>query len=706
MSELRQRRPIARRIFSREVVKVPRALARRTGLELERCQYALRPTRPPEQALRRALRPGLDTGTAVARFRAREGRAFFFERDQVGAILATLERDVPRWRERVLADADRICAHVVRLLGADEVDLGRSIPWHEDVLNDFAWNPRTFYKQVPVPYDRADLKVPWELARCQHLATLGMAYTASGDERYAREVVAQIDDFIAANRPGYGVNWMSTMDVAIRAANWLWAVELVADSDAVTDEFLTTFLASLVTHGRHIAENVSVYDGGVTTNHTVADYAGLTYLGLMLPDIAAAEGWADAGIGGLAACMERHVSADGVDYENSISYHRLVTEMYLDALVLADRNGRAFPAAYRESLERMVEFVLHYTRPDGLAPLVGDSDDGRWHLLADYFGWEPRDHRHLMGVAAHVFGREDFAAAAAGCPAAVEEAAWITGPDAADALGSAVSSPAVGSRAFAEGGRYVMRHGDSHALVSTDEVGTGGFGNHKHNDILGFELCLGGRPVAVDCGTYLYLRDRQMRDALRSTRAHNTLVIDGREQNEMTDTFRMRRIARVQVHDWQTGPDRDVLDASYELGDEPGSVRHRRRIGFLKDRAAWLVVDTIDGPGEHDVESFLHLAPGFSVAEGAGEANRRAPDLTRVIAAVGGDAPLRAHSEAALLCSDDHGGVLVVPVNWDGVAVESGWVAPRYGRRESAPVIKLGARLGAGADVGYLILPA
>ena len=43
-----------------------------------------------------------------------------------------------------------------------------------------------------------DVKVPWELSRCQHFTRLGQAYWLTGDERYAAEFVAETTDWIAA----------------------------------------------------------------------------------------------------------------------------------------------------------------------------------------------------------------------------------------------------------------------------------------------------------------------------------------------------------------------------------------------------------------------------------------------------------------------------------------------------------------------------
>jgi hypothetical protein len=47
-----------------------------------------------------------------------------------------------------------------------------------------------------------------------------------------------------------------------------------------------------------------------------------------------------------------------------------------------------------------------------------------------------------------------------------------------------------------------------------------------------------------------------------------------------------------------------------------------------------------------------------------------------------------------------------VPLNVSDVDVESGWMAPRYGRRVPTAVIRMEARIAAQSPLGYLILEA
>jgi hypothetical protein len=683
---------------------LPKRVARRVGDNLTAYRLAVVPQPTGDATLRRALGDGADLAAVVGRLGRGEAPVPLFATDRAEAVAAALERLVPGWAARTKRDADRIRDHVVRLLGADEVALGGRLPWHEDVLTGYRWSPRSHHRRYELPIGRADIKVPWELSRFQHLTTLGMAYSVSGDSAYAAEAVAQVDDWIDSNPPGLGINWGTAMEVAIRACNWLLAYELIRSSPAVTGAFQTRLLASLLAHGRHIEANIEGHAGGITTNHTLANHTGLVYLGAALPDLPEAESWLATGLAGAERCMEEQVAADGVHYENSTSYHRLVLEMLLAVHVLAGRAGRPTSEDYSASLERMLEFTLAYTRPDGLAPLTGDNDDGRLHVLSRYFDWDPQDHRHLLGAGAVLFGRDDFAALAATSPDAIEETAWLLGPDAARSLAAAGPAPARGSRAFAASGMYVMSAPRAHALVSADEVGTGGIGSHKHNDVFGYELSVDGVPVVVDRGTAAYTGDVAARERSRSTRSHSTVMVDGAEQNEPVEMFGMRPDARVAVKHWSSGPEADVLEAShtgYERLPEP--VAHRRTLALRKEPFGWLVLDVLDGGGEHLVESFVQLAP-------EGTARPLARESEDLGAAVGsllrthGREGLTARPEAAVEYERDGVRVAVVPIEADRIEIEQSPHSPRYGQSVPAPRLRIARTMRAGTTAGYAIL--
>ena len=59
-------------------------------------------------------------------------------------------------------------------------------------------------------------------------------------------------------------------------------------------------------------------------------------------------------------------------------------------------------------------------------PMIGDSDDGRFFILANYYDWDRWDHRYLLSIGAVLFKRTDFKAAAG---ERHEEVFWLFGEE-------------------------------------------------------------------------------------------------------------------------------------------------------------------------------------------------------------------------------------------------------------------------------------
>ena len=174
------------------------------------------------------------------------------------------------------------------------------IDWHLDFKSGYRWREDTWYRDIIFVRDPgADIKVPWELARMQHLPQLalcfalakkkGSATRASAD--YIREFRNQVLDFISTNPPRFGVNWSCTMDVSIRVANWLLAYNLFLTHEAEFDpEFDEAFKRSIVDHGRHIISNLEWYKD-FRSNHYLANISGLLFAAAYLPETHEFDSW-------------------------------------------------------------------------------------------------------------------------------------------------------------------------------------------------------------------------------------------------------------------------------------------------------------------------------------------------------------------------------------------------------------------------------
>jgi hypothetical protein len=575
--------------------------------------------------------------------------------------------------QTVIEDAEGICRHEFELLGTTFSYFRQPIEWHLDPVSGYRW-PKKFFSELKRGEkgpQGSDVKLPWELSRMQHLPTLGKAYRLTKDERYAREIVEQIRHWLDDNPCPYGVNWTCPMDVAIRIMNITWAYLFVRDATAVTNEFRSRLATSVFQHGQFITFNLEFglrTDGSIINgNHYLTNIVGLLHLGLLCPEIENADQWKSCGIKALVEEMDRQVHSDGVDFESSVAYHRLALELFTAGALLCRANGLTLPDRFWRRLEQMYEFVLFVTRPDGKAPLVGDADDGRLYILSDYRNWERRDFRYLLSTGAVLFHRSDMKTHAGRLS---EEAFWLLGPSAISDFADLEDAQGdLKSKAFREAGLYIIRHGDRYLLASCGEVGTEGIGNHKHNDLLSFELYAGDKAFIVDPGAYVYTRDPAWRNLFRSTKYHNTVVVDDQEQNRLipAQIFRIVPDSTVVVHEWRSTPESDRLDAEhtgYTKLEQP--VRHRRTFALHKQTGIWELSDVLTGVGKHRADWYFHFDVGIELS--------RVNDMVFRTHSQGTNLEIAARSETPLAFN-----------------ITDGWVSRRYGHKLPAKVLSISA---------------
>jgi hypothetical protein len=501
----------------------------------------------------------------------------------------------------VVHAADLVVRHVFDLLGSGPCSLGNIIDWQLDFKSGYRWNEKAFYQDLkPAPYPGGyDIKVPWELSRCQHFAWLGQAYWLSSDEMYAREFSSQVEQWILSNPPQLGVNWTCTMDVAIRAINWLWGYAFFRQSPSLSDEFHLQFYGSMLEHGRHIMHNLE-FSEILTSNHYISNLVGLVFLGLLLPELKEAKNWCNFGLHELESEMSKQVNQDGTNFEASTYYHRLVTELFLSATILASINGRSFSPEYLASLERMISVIASIMRPDGTTPIIGDQDNGRVHrlkvwvqgsqewvnfcpLVAAYSAWK----RKPLGVN---FTSEDWT-----------EAFWLVGPEAIHQLQQMqrnLKLNPTSSILFPDGGWAVLRSHDDYLLFETGPVGQNDQGGHCHNDSLSIDVFADGQTWIVDPGTHVYTADYESRYLFRQTRAHNTVYVPGYEQSQIDvkSPFRVDVPSKNRILYSEFKDDFNLIVAEVQYACSP-AITHRRAIIYSAEARAWLIADRVSPDG-------------------------------------------------------------------------------------------------------------
>ena len=178
-----------------------------------------------------------------------------------GAETPTLVTEhAPDARTAAIESADDACDGRFRVLGYGTVSFGDPIDWHLDPIARVR-APLVHWSRLDV-LDRTqvgDSKVPWELNRQQWLVGLGQAYRLTGDERYCEAFVRSVRQWLEANPKGRGINWASSLEVALRLISWFWALFLFGDAPGVPGEFVAELLDAIVGHAAHVERYLSHY---------------------------------------------------------------------------------------------------------------------------------------------------------------------------------------------------------------------------------------------------------------------------------------------------------------------------------------------------------------------------------------------------------------------------------------------------------------
>ncbi len=613
--------------------------------------------------------PSIPQVTRVASAETRYGFQLYLPEPGTGPLLSAPAL------QALVHQAERISAHRLCFFDLENVFIGDPIDWNRDHGHDtpapLAYSPSIDYRDFRVT---GDCKLVWEPNRHLHLVVLGRAYRSTGEKRFAAEAVAQLRSWMDQCPFGRGMNWRSPLELGIRLINWVWTVELIRESGLVSGEFRDRLLHSVYLHLREITRKYS--RGSSANNHLIGEAAGVFVASSFFRMLPNADKWRDESRDLLCREIMAQSYDDGCTREQAFGYHLFVLQFYLVAGLVGRRTGRDFPQAYWQRLEKMFAFAAAMLEGGERAPMFGDADDG---YVLD-LGGRAAGFRGWLGAAAVVFHRSDFKTL---CREYPEPALWLLGLESRQAFDELPSPPVpvVVSRAFADSGYYLLQCGADaggapamSVLVDCGELGYTSIAAHGHADALSFSLRINGKDVFVDPGTYDYFSFPEWRAYFRSTRAHNTVVVDAVDQSFMVGSFMWGERANARCLSWDPSPGGGRIVAEHDgycrLRDP---VVHRRSLELDGQAGRLTIRDDLETVGSHSVAFAFHCSEKCSV--------RKAQSHTLIIE----------RPEVTLVMQlDDRLEVTIQTGRENPIA---GWISRGYHRKVPAPSILAEGRI-------------
>ena len=505
----------------------------------------------------------------------------------------------------VIDEADNILHNRLLLFNGREYDFSDKIDWHFESA-EIKSRPKKIYEDSNTnPLDFSDVRVIWELNRHKHFVTLGKAYNYTKNIKYYEEFVRQLTDWLEENPYGVGVNWTSTMEVAMRTISWIWAY-LLFRSIPQFSELASCFLKAIFLHGKHIYDYRSEHLH--STNHIIGEAAALYLISVQLPFLDKNAKWRLKAKQIIEREVKRQFYIDGGSKEQSFSYQRFVLNLMLQVCIFSKKIDDKFSDNFETMLVKMAEFMMYSIGPNNELPMIGDSDGARGlPLISNKEFWVEKD---IFCLGAALFGRGEFKFFA---DEFTESAAWMLGDEGYKQFCSIEEEkPKILSTEFRESGYVVMRDSWNkglYMLLDAGRLGIGKVAGHGHSDLMSFIFSAFNKSIIIDPGTYTYSNKNKYRNYFRSTFAHNTLVVDDKPMNKPLSNFDWDKIIDARVIRWLSNEDCDIVETYHCNFD---NIVHKRKCVLTKGKRI-LIYDTLDGKGTHKIDSFIHLSPTVDI---------------------------------------------------------------------------------------------
>jgi len=407
----------------------------------------------------------------------------------------------------------------------------------------FAGNPPDWYRRV-----NNDNEYLWQLNRMEHWQPLLQAYSLTGEERYARKVIDELENWIQSvpviNRPeDYDIDYfeqchpLRLLECGIRLyKTWPLIIEHLGSSPLLTVKLLEKYLLSVISQTRLLAYYAPLLWPLADHNHYLMENLGILTTACYFPELQQSDEWKSQAIRELERCSKMQLTKMGGQIEGCPSYHNGTMFWFGWVILLARRFSIEISSHYLERYRKNLNYSLYCLRPTGTTVPVGDSHANNLSIMAAVYGYLALGDMYWLNHISRIISKEVIIQTAYqyiwhGNSAGqfIRDMGEITGMPKEQELPLNLFNPVLG--------QVMMRQSwddKASSLLMTCRSPIQNF--HAHIDLMSFDYTALGKNLICDPGLFTYREDLD-REEFKTTASHSTIMIDGHNQFEYRGSF-------------------------------------------------------------------------------------------------------------------------------------------------------------------------
>lgn len=449
--------------------------------------------------------------------------------------------------------ADQILEDKYELSRFDVVEI-KNLTWKEDPFSDHYW--RFNYYNLETVRD------------------LLFAWRKTDDPKYKDKILQITESFIDKGMDG-PYSW-DYHGVAFRTMTLVSVYKNLEKENELSVELKEKIQKALKIHGDFLADPTH-YENNY--NHGLDQSAALLLLAVNFPELDGSENWFKISTERINEIPRNIIDEDGILVENAPYYHFYVLEKLWEINKYSKEYNIGLSNDIDTTINKMIDYCVYILQPDLNIPTIGASLQRKLKIA---------------GVYAEMME-------------AYPELNYVI------SMGKDGKKPDKLNMHYPSSGQTIMRSswGSAEDYFEQTQVimDTGNYRtDHSDLDALSFSLYSGGVTLMPDAGLYDYEEDGQYRKYFHGTRAHNTVVVDGKDQ--IMGDNKNNSLKKAYSGFFEEGDGYSYQSGEHELYE---GVSHKRAI-VLIENSTMIILDELNSYSNHTYEQMFHLFPGAKIS--------------------------------------------------------------------------------------------